>query len=84
MRKLVTDGFVEKMGESPVLYSITEKGKERLKQMKYMLSGGLGARYESFIEENRTELEKSICVNADCFDFDLDTDQSGAVPAWRG
>ena len=28
MRKLVTDGYVEKMGESPVLYSITEKGKE--------------------------------------------------------
>ena len=28
MRKLVADGFVEKMGESPVLYSITEKGKE--------------------------------------------------------
>ena len=28
MRKLVADGFVEKMGESPVLYSITKKGKE--------------------------------------------------------
>ena len=27
MRKLVTDQFVEKVGESPVLYSITEKGK---------------------------------------------------------
>ena len=27
MRKLVADGFVEKVGESPVLYSITEKGK---------------------------------------------------------
>ena len=27
MRKLVTDGFVEKVGESPVLYTITEKGK---------------------------------------------------------
>lgn len=27
MRKLVSDGFVEKMGESPVLYLITEKGK---------------------------------------------------------
>jgi DNA-binding MarR family transcriptional regulator len=27
MRKLVTDEFVEKVGESPVLYSITEKGK---------------------------------------------------------
>ena len=27
MRKLVSDGFVEKLGESPVMYSITEKGK---------------------------------------------------------
>lgn len=28
MRKLVTDGFVEKMSESPVVYSITQKGIE--------------------------------------------------------
>ncbi len=28
MRKLVTDGFVEKVGEQPALYTITEKGKE--------------------------------------------------------
>ena len=28
MRKLVTDGFVEKVGESPALYTLTEKGKE--------------------------------------------------------
>ena len=27
MRKLVTDGFVEKAGKDPVLYSVTEKGK---------------------------------------------------------
>ena len=27
LRKLVTDGFVEKLGENPVIYSITEKGK---------------------------------------------------------
>ena len=27
MRKLVTDGFVEKVGESPVSYILTEKGK---------------------------------------------------------
>ena len=26
MRKLVTDGYVEKMGENPVVYSLTEKG----------------------------------------------------------
>lgn len=27
IRKLVTDGFVEKVGDSPALYTITEKGK---------------------------------------------------------
>ena len=27
IRKLVTDGFVEKVGENPVIYSITENGK---------------------------------------------------------
>ena len=27
MRKLVSDGFVEKMGQDPVLYSITDNGK---------------------------------------------------------
>lgn len=26
MRKLVTDGFVEKVGKDPVIYTITEKG----------------------------------------------------------
>ena len=28
LRKLVTDGYVEKIGESPVCYSLTSKGKE--------------------------------------------------------
>lgn len=27
MRKLVTDGFVEKVGQDPAIYTITEKGK---------------------------------------------------------
>ena len=27
MRKLVTDGFVEKVGESPVMYALTDAGK---------------------------------------------------------
>ena len=27
MRKLVTDGYVEKVGQDPVIYTITEKGK---------------------------------------------------------
>ena len=28
MRKLVTDGYIEKIGESPVVYSLTESGTE--------------------------------------------------------
>ena len=28
IRKLVTDGFVDKFGSNPVIYSLTEKGKE--------------------------------------------------------
>ena len=27
MRKLVSDGYVEKVGQDPVIYSLTEKGK---------------------------------------------------------
>ena len=27
LRKLVNDGFAEKMGENPVIYALTEKGK---------------------------------------------------------
>lgn len=28
MRKLVTDGYVEKMGKDPVIYALTDKGRE--------------------------------------------------------
>lgn len=28
MRKLVDDGFVEKVGQNPVIYSLTQKGKD--------------------------------------------------------
>lgn len=28
IRKLVTEGYVEKLGDNPVIYSLTEKGKE--------------------------------------------------------
>ena len=28
MRKLVTDGYVEKIGNSPVVYSVTQAGRE--------------------------------------------------------
>ena len=30
MRKLVNDGFCEKLGQDPVIYSLTEKGKNYL------------------------------------------------------
>lgn len=28
IRKLVSDGFIEKVGQDPIIYCITEKGKE--------------------------------------------------------
>ena len=28
MRKLVSDGFIEKIGKDPIIYTITNKGKE--------------------------------------------------------
>lgn len=30
MRKLVSDGYVEKIGQDPVVYALTEKGKETI------------------------------------------------------
>ena len=30
MRKLVTDGYIEKVGSSPVVYSLTEKGSSAI------------------------------------------------------
>ena len=30
IRKLVTDGYVEKVSQDPVIYALTEKGKEKV------------------------------------------------------
>ena len=30
IRKLVTDGYVEKVGQDPVVYTLTEKGKNKI------------------------------------------------------
>lgn len=30
MRKLITDGYVEKIGQDPVVYTLTEKGKTKI------------------------------------------------------
>lgn len=30
MKKLITEGFVEKIGSDPVAYAITEKGKNKV------------------------------------------------------
>lgn len=67
---LIAKGCVRRELDSSgsVLYSITEKGRERLAQMRYMLSGGLGARYEAYLEANRDSLEHDMHVNADCFE----------------
>lgn len=32
-RKLITDGYVEKVGSEPITYALTEKGKDYLKEL---------------------------------------------------
>ena len=67
---LISKGCIKRELDSngSVLYSITGRGREKLGQMRYMLSGGLGARYEAYLEVHRDSLEHDMHVNADCFE----------------
>lgn len=67
---LIAKGCIKRELDSggTVLYSITDKGRERLSQMQYMLTGGLGARYEAYIDEHKDEITRAMYVNADCFE----------------
>ena len=41
IRKLVTDGYVEKFGKTPVIYSLTEKGRNfNIKEYKEKMNNG--------------------------------------------
>ncbi|MBR5280723.1 MAG: DUF4364 family protein [Clostridia bacterium] len=68
--QLTEGGFVTRRLDSMgiALYSITEKGEEMLSSMKYMLSGGLGARYEAYVRKQKAEISGKMHIDATCFE----------------
>ncbi len=50
------------------IYSLTEKGEEMLSSMKYMLSGGLGARYAAYVQKHKAEVTGKMHIDATCFE----------------
>ena len=65
---LIDGGYVvrelDSMGKA--MYDITGSGSEALASMKYMLSGGLGAAYESYIINHRDDIKRRTRVDANC------------------
>lgn len=67
----LTDGaFVARRLDSMgvAIYSLTEKGEEMLSSMKYMLSGGLGARYAAYVQKHKEEVTGKMHIDATCFE----------------
>jgi len=65
---LTDGGYVARKLDSigTVMYDITGSGRETLKSLKHMLSGGLGAAYESYVENHRADLQQSLRVDGVC------------------
>ena len=61
---LVESRFVERKLDTlgNVLYDITESGVSAEKSLSYMISGGLGAAYDTFIERNLKTLERKMRI----------------------
>ncbi|MBP5779650.1 MAG: DUF4364 family protein [Clostridia bacterium] len=53
---------LDSMGRA--MYDITESGRDALSSMKYMISGGLGAAYESYIRNHKDDIKKRTRVDA--------------------
>lgn len=70
LQQMTDGGFVERRLDSMgiAVYSLTEAGEEMLDSMKYMLSGGLGARYEAHVRKHGAEVRGKMHVDANCFE----------------
>ena len=57
---LTEEGLVRRSLDSmgKAMYDITVSGEDMLASLKYMLSGGLGAAYESYIANHRDDIKK--------------------------
>ena len=63
---LTEAGFVSRNLDSmgKALYDITASGSSVLNSLKYMISGGLGAAYESYITNHRDDIRKRTRIDA--------------------
>ncbi len=70
LNQLTEGGFVERRLDSMglAIYTLTEKGEDMLTSMKYMLSGGLGARYEAYVRKRKDEVSDKMHIDATCFE----------------
>lgn len=67
---VVKAGFVQRRLDSMGIatYSLEEQGKAMLAAKKYMLSGGLGARYETYVSQHRNEIRQQMKIDANTFE----------------
>ncbi len=63
---LIEAGFVRRNLDSmgKALYDITESGCSVLSSLRYMISGGLGAAYESYISNHKDDIRKRTRIDA--------------------
>ncbi|MBO7407755.1 MAG: DUF4364 family protein [Clostridia bacterium] len=63
---LVDAGYASRSLDSmgKALYDITESGRGVYESLKYMLGGGLGAAYESYIRCHRDDIKKRTKIDA--------------------
>ncbi|MBO4327207.1 MAG: DUF4364 family protein [Clostridia bacterium] len=63
---LARGGYVSRKLDSmgKAMYDITVSGSEALASMKYMISGGLGAAYESYIRNHKDDIKKRTRIGA--------------------
>ncbi len=70
LQQLTDGGFVDRRLDSMgvAIYSLTQAGEALLDSMKYMLSGGLGARYAAHVKQHSAEIRGKMHVDANCFE----------------
>ena len=72
--QLISMGFINRVLDSNGLpvFCITEKGRDISRSLSYMIAGGLGARYDRYIEENKEKIIEKMHVNADVYSDEND------------
>lgn len=68
--QLVSMEMIDRILDSNGLpvYCVTNKGREIASSLSYMIAGGLGARYDRYIDENKEKISQKMNTNSDVFE----------------